>query len=140
MKKSVLIISLLMLSKLSIFSQQTWPQIQLINGDTICLLSINQIKKINNIYDTKNEYHELSDSLIKLIDTCNFINNKKDILIKSCKKEIYYQKEIIGKQEEIISNDNLIYIQQKKKIKKLNVQRVILTSLSISLILLNFLK
>lgn len=140
MKGYAIIIFLIHLFPLSIFSQETWPQIRSIEGYTVCVISIDQVYQLNNTYDRKHQYKELSDSLFALVDSCDVLQNKKDALIVSQKKEILYKDRIISDQSEVISNDSTLYSRIINRNKILKFQRGALGIISIVLIVLYAIK
>lgn len=112
-----------MLLHLLNYSQKTWPQIQLIDSDTVCVISIDQVKVINKTFSDKDECEEMNDSLFSQIISYVELIDKTRGLVASQDRRIEIQHTIIDKKDIIISNTEAENAKNKKKIKFLKLQR-----------------
>lgn len=111
------------------FSQNKYPQVKIIDGDTVTLISMQQVKKIN-----------LAFIDLKECDTLRTIDAQQ---IQELKHTVFSQNKIVVHQKHIILNDSLIQKQlaydnsqllnsinaQKKELKRTK------TRLTVSLVL-----
>ncbi len=97
--------------------------IHLANGDTVCDITIAQVKTLNGTYIDRNECYEVKDSLNATIENYGMLVGKKDSLIFSLDKQIGIQDTIIGKYGRVVVNDSLLINKQDRKIKALKWQR-----------------
>lgn len=81
----------------------------LIDGDTVVVITPEQVKRSNIIYVERNNYKELSYSLESTLDVCLENNSTKTLEIQSKNKQIAYQ-------DSIIINDTIM-IQELTDIK-----------------------
>ncbi len=125
-----------MLFPLLNYSQKTWPQIQVIDADTVCIISIDQVKKINRIFIDRVECNEIKDSLNLVIDNYGILVEKKDDLLFLQDKQIEIQDNIIGKQGRIVANDSIVIRGRDKKVRWLKVQRNGLVVISVLFVIL----
>lgn len=120
-----------MLFPLLNYSQKTYPQIQLIDKDTVCVIGIDQVKKINTVFTDVAECNELNDSLQATIVTYDLLVKQKNKFIASQNNQLGTFGKIIEQKDVIIGNDSAIIINRDKKIKKLILQRNVLAVLGI---------
>ena len=127
-----------MMSRLSI-SQNVYPSKFLIGKDTVCIISISQVEKINNLYVDMDECKELNDSLNASIINYNLLASNQKALISVKNNQIAIQDSIIMEKDNIISNDNKIVQEKNKVIKLLKLQRNGLALLSIIFVVISIL-
>lgn len=120
-----------MLFPLLNYSQKTYPQIQLIDKDTVCVIGIDQVKKINTVFTDVAECAELNDSLQAIIVTYDLLFKQKNKLIASQNNQLGTFGKIIEQKDIVIGNDSAIIINRDKKIKKLILQRNVLAVLGV---------
>ena len=95
MMKMLTILSTLMLISLSSICQTGYPKKSVINGDTLALVTIDQVKQINLTYNDKDRYKVKCDSLSKQIQLYDDLRVNSDSAISLLK----IQKENLNKQE-----------------------------------------
>lgn len=98
MKRFLSTLVLIMMSIYAI-SQNGYPKKTVLDNDTVIAFLPSQIETINFVYDQRNYYCELSDSLY-----CELIRHESlaitvDSLIKSMQNEVYAHEEILMKTE-----------------------------------------
>ena len=66
MKTKIITSILLVLIVTSGYCQKTYPAKQVINNDTVCVISIPQVKTLNKIFIERNYYRKMSDTLLSI--------------------------------------------------------------------------
>lgn len=111
----------------SCFSQQDYPQIKVIDNDTVVLITPQQVDSINKTFLQLDMYKELNESMIEqdslakqVILTCKESLNKAE-------EEIVKEREINNEKDTQIKNLNIITKKQQKKIELLKKSRNLMT-------------
>lgn len=140
MMKMLTILSTLMLISLSSICQTDYPKKAIINGDTLALVTIDQVKQINLTYNDKDRYKVKCDSLSKQIQLYDNLRVNSDSVISILKT----QKENLNKQvslsEEVMKRQNTIIENQFKIIKKEKLYKNISYGATVLLIILLIVK
>ncbi len=117
---------ILLLFTTSLFAQTKYPYKSFINGDTVCILSIPQVTKLNLSFIKLDFETQLADSF-------RVILNKQNELIQFKDSKIITYDNLIKINQKVINNDEsriVIYKEldliNQRKIKWLRVQRNVL--------------
>lgn len=115
MKLKLIMSVILVLIKVSSFCQVNYPQKSIINNDTVCIITIDQVKKINTTFIELDQYKELNDTAnSRLITYIKLVDNNTD-LIKSLESESKVKDQLILQQKGLIDNKkNELKIQEGK--------------------------
>lgn len=108
------------------FSQVDYPRKAVIDKDTVCIISIEQARTINNVFIDRDECNELKDSLSSQVKTYSALVSEQDKLIASQGKEIEIKENIIAEKNVIIESDSKLLKKQNRQVKWLKLQRNIL--------------
>lgn len=119
-----------------IYSQVPYPKLSIINGDSVCIISVNQVKSINSTYINLKELKEETDSLSAMVVNYSKLTDKNDKLIGSLGKQIVIQDSIITEKDVVINSSNGIIANKENKIRWLKAQRGGLITLSAILLLI----
>ena len=103
------------------YSQTTYPRTEVIGIDTVVVISRQQAIKINLLYSQRDQYKEISDSLLTTIDSCKTAFRLYDTTISGYRKEIASYKISINDRDTVIKLQKDIITDQKKKIRKLRI-------------------
>lgn len=106
------------------------------DGDTLLLLTIPQIKKLNILYLEKQKYKELTDSLNKQVSDYELVIIQDKELINNLKDQLILNGNIINEKDGIITN---LKEENKKQDKKLNRQGFLNKALIIGVLILGVL-
>lgn len=138
MTKFVKILVVLLLNSTSIFSQTKYPKTLILNSDTVVAITVEQLKKTNDIFIEKNEcfeQRELQDSIIdnfhSKCESLELIINIVDSQKMNLKSQIILlesQRDETKKQ-----NDQLITDLNKKEKKLHRRNQILIGSISINL-------
>lgn len=120
------------MTKLS-FCQQGYPKKLIIEGDTICGITMSQLDSINSIIVNLDECNELKDSIYSQVKVCGDLVNAQKEIISSQDKEIKIQKDIVIEKDKIINIDDTVKKRLERRVKWLKIQRAILTLLAVGL-------
>lgn len=121
-------------------SQVAYPKKVVIDNDTVCIVSIPQIKIVNKVFIDRDELRELNDSLnSELSNYRDLAEGQKQIIItQDQQKEI--KDKIILEKDVIIQSDEKLAKKQNRQIGWLKLQRNVLAIsalvLSVTLVIL----
>lgn len=121
-----LIFSILM-TKL-IFCQTVYPRKVVIDKDTVCIISTEQVRQLNNVFIDRDECNELKDSLNSQLNTYDKLTKAQQEVINSQDKEIVLQKKIVEEKDVIIHNDEKMLKKQGRQVTWLKIQRTVLAA------------
>lgn len=112
-----------MLISLLSFSQQSFPKKLVIDRDTVCVISIDQLRLINGVFVDRDECNEVSSLLNSQIRRYEDLVTKQDSLLMSSQRQVTLQEGVIEEKDRWIFNDGVIIKKHDKKIKFLKFQR-----------------
>lgn len=101
------------LSKLN-YSQETYPKIISLNNDTLVIISLEQVKKLNITFEHRNMLAEQVGVLNNTIDEYVLLSNKKDSI--NADLSVKYKQSVEEGKE--LNSKNIILAQDLQKIKK----------------------
>lgn len=113
------------MAKLS-FCQVNYPQKAVINGDTVCIISISQVDSINVTYIKLDECHEICTVLRAEISNYEELVKTNEVIMESNQKQLEIQKHIIEEKNQVDVQNEEIIKKQKRAIKWLRVERDVL--------------
>ncbi len=87
MLKKLIISGFLVLIALLSYTQETWPAKVVINGDTFCISTIEQIRTVNKVFAERNYYHSLSDTALNIMYIYKNKCIQADALIENMKHQ-----------------------------------------------------
>lgn len=123
MKQLILLLAI----STSLFAQTNkYPCKKIIDFDTVCCLSINQVRQVNLTYVDLDYYHSLSDTLNSNLDKLKFITNEQDQLINLQKSDMIIKQSIIDNQMLQIVKYISLDKKSHRQIQWLKVQRNVL--------------
>ena len=93
------------------YSQITYPKLSLIDGDTVILLSLENLKKANVIFNERDMYKEMADTLSENIEKCLCCIQKRDMMIDS----LYMDN--VSRSIDLIDKTEEIELEKQKKFK-----------------------
>lgn len=102
--KTFLLLSILILTQLSSFSQEGYPKKIVIDGDTLCAITIDQVRKLNFVYIKDDFLKEMNDTLVVQNERYKSLSNKYSDLVKEYEVTMNLRKQVISEQDTIISN------------------------------------
>lgn len=130
-----------MLINLLSISQTVYPKKAVIDNDTVCIISIEQVKTLNKVFIDKDECLELKDSLNSQIKTYDALVGEQKKIISAQDERIAINKNIIAEKDTIIESDEKLLKKQNRKLGWLKLQRTVLAVstliLGITLIITN---
>lgn len=115
------------------FSVKTWgqsseyPKKIVYEGDTLVLITMDQVDSLNITYATVDEYKELSDSLNSSIVGYELVIVKDKEIIKEIKEKVKLKDGIIKEKDVIIDEDKKIIEKLKRKNDRLKFFNGVLT-------------
>jgi len=95
--------------------QQDYPQKIVWNKDTVCIISISQVKKVNSTFIKLDFQKELNDSLFKLNRMLLLAVNKQKQITSSYESQLQIKKEVIELNNEFIDQ---LKIREEKALKQ----------------------
>jgi hypothetical protein len=123
MKKILITLVLLAAMPIWSYSQVAYPKLIKLNEDSVCVLTIGQLKKINIEFAELDFYHELSDTLKSLNRKKDFIIGKQNELISNNDSQLRIKQDIIDTQTVQVSNLKMIDKYSQRQINGLKLQR-----------------
>jgi len=108
------------------YSQETYPKLILHGNDSLCLLTIPQVKRINIAFINLDFKTALSDTFRALNKRLDFVINKQVQLIGSYENQLELKNRVISSSEEVITTYKKLDKSNNRKIKVLKIQRFIL--------------
>jgi hypothetical protein len=121
MKK--LLLSIILLASLSVLSQSEYPKLYVLNNDTFCLLTIDQVNTVNVSFVRL-------DGCNMMVDTLNKLVLQQDVAIKHYQElsneqdnKMLLQQRILAEQDKQIGLYDKEAKKNKRKIKWLKFQR-----------------
>lgn len=90
------------------YSQNEYPKLIIIEKDTLCAITIPQVRDLNAVFNSLDEQKETNDSLRSIVSNYQVISDTHERLIKLLSDEIAAQNQIDG------NRDVLMEIQEKK--------------------------
>lgn len=118
------------MSQLAI-SQTDYPKKAVIDGDTVCILSIKQTRTLNNVYIDRDECLELKDSLNSQISNYDTLVADQKAIISSQDRANNINESIILQKDIIIKTDSITMKKQNRKIGWLKLQRNVLGGVAV---------
>ena len=96
---------------LSTFSQNgltsdtaKYPKMMLMGGDTVVVITPDQVKKVNIVKVERDNFKELADSLESTLDVCLENDSTKTLELESKNKQLVYQDSIIENDSIMVKN------------------------------------
>lgn len=111
-----------------IFCQTVYPRKVVIDKDTVCIISTEQVRQLNNVFIDRDECNELKDSLNSQLNTYDKLTKAQQEVINSQDKEIVLQKKIVEEKDVIIHNDEKMLKKQGRQVTWLKIQRTVLAA------------
>lgn len=108
------------------YSQETYPKLILQGKDSLCLLTMPQVKRINIAFVNLDFKTALSDTFRALNKRLDFVVNKQVQLIGSYENQLELKNRVISSSDEVITTYKKLDKSNNRKIKVLKVQRFIL--------------
>lgn len=129
--RNLIFLACLLIAQCS-YSQTTYPKQTVLDGDTIVLVSIEQVKLINYTFLSLEECKSLNRSYIKQIENYKFKCDRQDALIYNLRSQVDTSKKLQGEQESSIKllEENKGKLERKLRLSKTT--RVIYTSIGIA--------
>ena len=94
--KTFLLLSILILTQLSSFSQEGYPKKIVIDGDTLCAITIDQVRKLNFVYIKDDFLKEMNDTLVVQNERYKSLSNKYSDLVKEYEVTMNLRKQVIS--------------------------------------------
>ena len=121
-RKFLILIIFLLIAQLSIsqpgLTSNEYPKLYISeNNDTLLLLTIDQVKKLNVLKLEKDKYKELTDSLNRQVSDYELVIIQDKELINNLKEQLILKGKIINEKDGIVSE---LTDKNKKIEKKLN--------------------
>lgn len=91
------------------FSQTNYPRTLILNNDTVIAITIEQLKKTNDIFIEKNECIEQREQQTEIIDNLKSINESMEIetnILDSQNTNLIKQTSLLKEQRDGIKQDN----------------------------------
>ncbi len=107
-------------------SPSKYPQKIFLNGDTVCAISLFQVKQMNLSFIDLRFYRSLSDSFRVINKQQDFLVKEQDKLINACGDQLKIKQGIIDTKGLQIMDLKLLDKTNTRKIKWLSVQRNVL--------------
>lgn len=104
------------------FSQDGFPRKIVYNGDTLVLITTDQLKMANLTYVEKTEYKELLDSMQILYNQKSLAVLTLNEMVESLNRSILLKDKTIASQDSIIDNYKIITKDLKLDVKKTKFQ------------------
>lgn len=117
--------------QVSVISQTVYPRKAVIDNDTVCIVSIEQIKIVNKVFVDRDECNELKDSLNSQIKTYGALVKEQNNIISAQDERIEIQKNISAEKDNIIASDEKLLKKQNRQVKWLKVQRTAFGAIAI---------
>ena len=113
------------------YSQATYPKQTVLDGDTLVLITLDQMRLVNYNFLSLEECKALGKSYVKQISNYKDKCDKQDLLISNLRSQINTSKDIQEECEESIKllEDNTSKLERKRRLSKAT--RVIYTSVGI---------
>lgn len=115
------------------FCQKTYPEKIIIDGDTVCIVSLAQVDSLNSVYVDKARFKAFKDSLVLQVDSIKKLRREQKKLVLEYAREVSIQENIISEKDSIIDNDKNGLKDAIKKTKWIKVQRNILFLVTVAL-------
>jgi len=120
-----------MLIQLSAISQDGYPKKIVIDGDTLCAVTIDQVRKLNFVYIKDDFLKEMNDTLNSQNLKYKNLNNKYSDLLKEYQVNTELRRQVVKEQDAIINNYKKMDKKQKRKIIFLRWERNIISAAAI---------
>jgi len=124
-----------MLTAPSIFCQSGYPTKAVINGDTVCILRIDQVADINSAFVELDECVELNGSLRTIIDTCADLVDEQANQLTEQGQMLVLKDDIIRQQKGLLKNSDVLLAKMEKNIKLGRIEKIGLAVLVLLLVL-----
>lgn len=111
------------LMNLSGYSQTTYPSKLIVGHDTVCAISLKQVRTINVAYVDLGFYKALSDSFRVILNQQEFIIKEQQKLTNTYDTQLRTKQSIIDNSRAEIVNYTLLNKKSQTQIKWLKVQR-----------------
>lgn len=128
-----------MLISLSAISQSVYPKKAVLDKDTVGIVSIDQVRKVNKSFVDLDECQEMKDSLTAQIRVYDKLHSEMNNTITSQDKEILIKQSIITQQQTILQDDDKIAKKMNRRIVLLKVERIALAVALVTLAAIHFL-
>lgn len=92
-----------MLTQLSATCQEGYPKKIVIDGDTLCAVTIDQVRKLNFVYIKDDFLKEMNDTLTVQNNRYKSLSNKYADLAKEYEVTMNLRKQVISEQDNIIA-------------------------------------
>lgn len=116
-----------MLMSLLAYSQETYPKLILQGSDTLCVLTIPQVKKLNLTFVDLEFNKSLSDTFRIINKRLDFVVNKQSQLISNYENQLLLKNKVIENLDEVSEMYKTLDKKNSRKIKFLKIQRNILS-------------
>lgn len=116
-----------MLTALFCFSQEKYPRKAIIDGDTVGIFTIGQVRQANQKFAMLDECREQNDSCNAQVKNYSRLNDKKNEIIAEYKNQVSVQEQINAEQTKIILNLDKQVSGNEKRIKFLALKNKALT-------------
>jgi len=128
--RNLIFLACLLIAQCS-YSQTTYPKQTVLNGDTLVLVTLEQVKLINYTFLSLEECKALGKSYVKQIENYKFKCGKQEALISNLRSQINTSTDLQREQEESIKllEENTSKLERKLRLSKAT--RVIYTSVGI---------
>lgn len=104
-------------------SQTTYPTKLIISGDTVCAISIRQVRTINVAYVDFVFYKALSDSFRVMLKQQDFIIRESNKLTATYDNQLQIKQAVIDNSRAEISNYKILDMKSTKQKRWLKIQR-----------------
>lgn len=108
------------------YSQETYPKLILSGSDTLCVLTIPQVKKLNIAFVNLEFNKSLADTFRIMNKRLDFLVNKQVQLISNYENQLLLKSKAIDSMGEVNSMYKDLDIKNTRKIKFLRLQRNVL--------------
>ena len=112
-----------MLTSLFTFCQADYPSKSVINGDTVCILLIEQVRSINQSYVQLDGCRELTDTLKSIVKKQDFAIKAQKNLLTNYETQLAASSDIIKKQDVVIYDFKKLDASNQRKVYLLKIQR-----------------
>ena len=111
------------------YSQEDYPKLQLIDGDTVAVFSPEQVTKMNTVFIELDKQKELNVSYSEEVDLCKENVKNLSLELDGVKKSKLYLSKISKEQSEQLDVLELDVSQKRRKIEVLKKSRNLFTAI-----------
>lgn len=105
------------------FCQGTYPRLVKIGEDSVCAITISQMKSINVTYVNLDACNEMRDTLKSIVGKQGFAIKAQQKLLTNKDEQLALSADMLKGQDIIILDYKKVYKRDQRQIKWLNIQR-----------------